>query len=329
MTTGDGDAGGRLFPDDLDRVDPVAAVRFADARRAAAAYPELVAVGPLFAPAERAGGGRAAREWRIVGACDPLPQGAREILADVLADRAALTGLTPAEADAYRAAARRVRGCPADAPCDGFCDGTCSGSGTGSGDDPPDEVAAAGSRFRVVRIEQLVRTGLDGPEPPRPSDPDPRPHGLRPPAPRPWDVLRDDGPVPDAGAADLLDRLREAAAPPGPADAYGTPVALAPMFTVAERCDGQWRPTGRLHELPGRARESLANYFRHIAPVLEHPDRTTLAEYAYAAALMDDGTRRNGIEVAGRRFRIVRLERITLFGPDGPEPPRPGDPGVR
>lgn len=40
---------------------------------------------------------------------------------------------------------------------------------------------------------------------------------------------------------------------------------------------------------------------------------------------MSDGSRRNGIEVAGRRFRVVRIERITLMGPDGPEPPRPTD----
>lgn len=52
MTTGDGDAGGRLFPEDLDGVDPVAAVMLADACRALSAYPELVVVGALFTAAE-------------------------------------------------------------------------------------------------------------------------------------------------------------------------------------------------------------------------------------------------------------------------------------
>ncbi|MEV4008533.1 DUF5954 family protein, partial [Actinomadura sp. NPDC049753] len=84
MTTGDGDAGGRLFPENLDGVDPVAAVLLADARRALAAYPELVALGAVFTAAERVPGG-----WQVVCPFDPLPQGAREILADHLEDRAA------------------------------------------------------------------------------------------------------------------------------------------------------------------------------------------------------------------------------------------------
>ncbi|MGW5415697.1 DUF5954 family protein, partial [Actinomadura geliboluensis] len=84
MTMGDGDAGGRLFPEDLDGVDPVAAVRLADACRALSAYPELVAVGTLFTAAERVPGG-----WQVVCPCDPLPQGARELLAGRLEDLAA------------------------------------------------------------------------------------------------------------------------------------------------------------------------------------------------------------------------------------------------
>ncbi|MFC0039295.1 DUF5954 family protein [Actinomadura rayongensis] len=297
MTTGDGDAGGRLFPDDLDRLDPVGAVRFADACRSAVAYPDLVAVGPLFAPAERTGDG-----WRIVGACDPLPGGAREVLADVLADRAALLGLSYEEATAYLAAARHLRAAP------------------------DDEIGAAGSRFRVVRVEQFVRTGQDGPEPPRPSDPDPRPEVFPVPPARPWDVLRD-----DPGADDLRGPLLAALSRAGrePSRAYRTPVPLSPMFTVAERRADRWHPSGRLHDLPGGARTALATYFRHVVPAIEAPDPTARAEYAYAAALLDDGSRRNGVEAAGRRFRIVRIERVALAGPDGPEPPRPADARMR
>lgn len=36
-----------------------------------------------------------------------------------------------------------------------------------------DEMTVLGTRYRVVRAERFIRTGPDGPEPPRPSDPDP------------------------------------------------------------------------------------------------------------------------------------------------------------
>ncbi|WP_395107441.1 DUF5954 family protein [Actinomadura sp. SCN-SB] len=286
MTEGDG---GRLFPQDLAGVDPVAAVTLADACRSIAAYPELVAVGALFTAAERVDGG-----WQVVCPCDPLPQGARELLADHLEDTA---GAEPP-------VTRRLR----------------------SGE-PLDEVTVGGRRFRLVRIEQLVRTGPDGPEPPRPTDFDPRPGDHRMPRHRPYDRIGDGMPAPDFATSELLCQLLDAAARAGnePASAYLTPVRLAPAFTVAERSDGRWRPVGRLHDTPQRARDSLATYFRHVVPAVEHPGEAELAEYADAATLMADSTRRNGIAVAGRRFRIVRLERLTLMGPEGPEPPRPSD----
>ncbi|TDD90730.1 hypothetical protein E1293_03220 [Actinomadura darangshiensis] len=296
MTTGDGDAGGRLFPEDLDGVDPVAAVMLADACRAITAYPELVAVGALFTAAERVPGG-----WRIVGPCDPLPQGAREPLAARLEDEAALLG-GAAGRDLLGAARSLQR-------------------------EPADEVAAGGRRFRIARIEQLVRTGQDGPEPPRPTDLDPLPTGGRVPPARPHELLPEDGPASDFATAELLCQVLDAAAGTGrePSRAFLTPVALAPAFTVAERGEHRWRPVGRLYDAPQHARDSLVTYFRHVVPAVESPAATDVEQFAEAAELMEDETRRNGIAVAGRRFRIVRIERITLMGPDGPEPPRPTD----
>ncbi|GAA1586812.1 hypothetical protein GCM10009678_81670 [Actinomadura kijaniata] len=298
MTTGDGDTG-RLFPEDLGDVDPVAAVMLADACRAIAAYPELVVVGALFTATERVVDG-----WQVVCPYDPLPQGAREMLADHLGDRAALAG--GGAARELGAAARSLRA------------------------GPRDEVRADGRRFRIVRIEQLVRTGLDGPEPPRPTDPDPRADGRRPVPARPYELLRDGAGVPESAAGELLCQVLDAAARTGaePAEGFWVPVPLAPAFTVAERVEGRWQPVGRLYDAPRQARDSLATYFRHVVPAVERPDEAALAEYARAAAAMRDGTRRNGIAVAGRRFRIVRIERITLLGPDGPEPPRPTDADV-
>ncbi|WP_433468478.1 DUF5954 family protein [Spirillospora sp. CA-128828] len=296
MTTGDGDAGGRLFPEDLDGVDPVAAVMLADACRAIAAYPELVAVGALFTAAEHVPGG-----WQIVCPCDPLPQGARELLAAHLEDRAAL--LDGAEALDLLSAARTLR-----------CE-------------PADEVTADGRRFRIVRIEQLVRTGMDGPEPPRPTDLDPLPAARRVPPGRPHELLPEEGPASDLATAELLCQVLDAAAATGkePTGAFLTPVALAPAFTVAERGERRWRPVGRLYDAPQQARDSLVTYFRHVVPAVESPAASDVEQFAEAAELMEDETRRNGIAVAGRRFRIVRIERITLMGPDGPEPPRPTD----
>ncbi|MWA01242.1 hypothetical protein F8568_012785 [Actinomadura sp. LD22] len=305
MTTGDGDAGGRLFPEDLDGVDPVAAVMLADACRSLAAYPDLVAVGPLFTAAERVSGG-----WQVVCPPDPLPQGARELLADHLDDRAAL--LDAVAAAEFRRAAGELR----------------------SG--PRDTVTAAGRRFALVRVEQLVRTGPDGPEPPRPSDPDPRPASVPASYRRPYDLLSGEGTGSDLATAELLCQVLDAAAVSGsePSGAFLTPVALAPAFTVAERGpaapgapsrERRWRPVGRLHATPQQARDSLIGYLRDVAPAVEALGETDTAAYVEAAEVLADEPRRNGIAVAGRRFRIVRIERITLLGPDGPEPPRPTD----
>ncbi|MFI0484643.1 DUF5954 family protein [Actinomadura sp. 9N215] len=296
MTTGD-DAGGRLFPEDLDGVDPVAAVMLADACRAVSAYPELVLLGALFTAAERVEHG-----WQIVCPCDPLPQGARELLAVHLEDRAARAA-DVAAARRLVAAARTLQ------------------------DEAADEVTAGGRRFRIVRIEQLVRTGPDGPEPPRPTDLDALPAGDRV-AGRPYDLLPEDGAASGYAMSELLCQVLDASAAPGgeaSSGAFLTPVALAPAFTVAERGERRWRPVGRLHDAPQQARDSLVTYFRHVVPAVESPAATDVARFAEAAELMEDETRRNGIAVAGRRFRIVRIERVTLMGPDGPEPPRPTD----
>jgi hypothetical protein len=46
--------------------------------------------------------------------------------------------------------------------------------------------------------------------------------------------------------------------------------------------------------------------------------------YTAAADQLDAG-RGSELEVAGRRFRVVRVERLVRIGPDGPEGPRPSD----
>lgn len=295
MTIGDGDSGGLLFPEDLHTVDPVTEVILADARRSLIAHPDLVVAGPLFAAAEQVPGG-----WQIVCPCDPLPQGARELLAARLRDQA------PADSRAAREcheAALRLEA------------GEC------------DELTVLARRFRIVRIEQLMRTGPDGPERPRPTDHDP----LRPSSRRPSDFILtaplEGHHTADLLTAELLCQYLDETARIGtePVEPFLAPVQLPPMFTVAERSGRLWRPGTRLYRLPQEARDSLAAYFRHVVPAVERPGAANRAEYAAAADMMQDRRRRNDITVAGRRFRIVRVERMVLVGPDGPETPRPCD----
>jgi hypothetical protein len=54
-------------------------------------------------------------------------------------------------------------------------------------------------------------------------------------------------------------------------------------------------------------------------------DETERAVYAAAAGQLDAG-RGSELAVAGRRFRVVRVERLIRIGPNGPEGPRPSDP---
>jgi hypothetical protein len=54
-------------------------------------------------------------------------------------------------------------------------------------------------------------------------------------------------------------------------------------------------------------------------------DEQDRAVYA-AAADQFDTDRGSELAVEGRRFRIVRAERLMRIGPDGPEGPRPSDP---
>ncbi|WP_146778940.1 DUF5954 family protein [Actinomadura craniellae] len=293
MVGGDGDALAQEFRDLLATVDPVAAVAAADACRASDAYPGLSPTGPMFTAAERVPGG-----WRVLLPCTPVPQDAREALGGLL--RADAAARPDAEGRGLRAAAAQLE----ERRLDALTLGT--------------------RRLRVVRVEQVLRIGLDGPEAPRPTDHDPAT------GPGPAELL----PVPPpAGAVAAEFDARLLAATTGRADDaerrafedYPEPVFLRPAFAVAEHTEGRWRITSRAHSGPGAARGALAFYFRHLVPVVEQPDEIDRLEYSAAADLMDDPARRAGITVLGRRFRIVRLERAVRMGPDGPEPPRPSD----
>ncbi|MER8185086.1 DUF5954 family protein [Kitasatospora sp. NPDC094015] len=205
--------------------------------------------------------------------------------------------------------------------------------------EPLNEVAVLGERYRVVRGERFIRSGPDGPEPPRPTDPDPAgpDDGVRTPDPAAGFVLdpvRPTGmsegilkvellgltPVAGAVPADVRrDALLVTASHPGG-------VLLPVGFMAAELVDGRWEPVPPNHgNTPQQIRESLALGLRVIDPVTRGLDPDERAEYAEAAERWES-ERPVEVEVGGRRLRVVRVERLVRFGPDGPESPRPSDP---
>lgn len=120
---------------------------YAHSVRARETHPGAVLLPAEFGIAEKTEG-----RWRPHTASGTTPQGARDSLAmhfRVLAP--VLEKLSEEEREEYAKAADRLD--------------EKRGAGIGFG----------GRRFRVIRIEQMIRIGPDGPEGPRPSDHDPEP----------------------------------------------------------------------------------------------------------------------------------------------------------
>ncbi|WP_327292183.1 DUF5954 family protein [Streptomyces sp. NBC_01198] len=201
------------------------------------------------------------------------------------------------------------------------------------------DLTVCGRRYRVVRAERFIRMGPDGPEPPRVTDPDPSApgeshEGLDPAAGLvidPYDAtgisegilkaellaaLRKHGTVP----SDVRDDSRTAAA------AYPGGVLLPATFMTAEREGGQWRPgSSGTATTPQSARDALAMQLRVMVPWQRDLTAEQRSVYNGAADRLD-AERCDELDVAGRHFRIVRVERLIRVGPDGPEGPRPSDP---
>ena len=204
--------------------------------------------------------------------------------------------------------------------------------------EPLNEMTVCGARYRVVRAEQFIRLGPTGPEPPRPSDPDPAPagDGRRLPDPTAGFVV---DPYTATGMsegilkAELLQLVRGGAG--GPDQRARTDshralcshpggVLLPPAFVMAEKIQGHWTPSVAASANPQAARDVLALDLRVMAPVMLRLGPDDRECYARAANRLDD-ERGNELRVAGRHFRLVRIERLVRVGPDGPEGPRPSD----
>lgn len=293
---------------------PIAAFAEQEAWQARERYPELLGVGvaEFFHAGEREAGG-----WELSEYGSDTPQGARDSLGSRfrrLAKEAGGAGKATAQRAWMAAALRMDR-------------------------EVVDDVRVLGQRFRILRASCFIRMGRSGPEPPRPSDPDPAAVGETHQLPLrtrgfvvdPYtgtglsdgllklDLVHFVGTSPDAPAEVLRDARQATARYPGG-------VLLPAVFMTSVRVDGRWKvhQPGKLHETPQGARDALATWLRVMAPFTLELDDSERAPYAQAADRLDE-KRGNVASVAGQRFRVTRVERLIRIGPDGPEGPRRSD----
>lgn len=103
----------------------------------------------------------------------------------------------------------------------------------------------------------------------------------------------------------------------------GRLMTVGAEFTCLEEVDDRWFVLSAGHIAPQDARDWLAHIFRVREG--EEPDESVRRQLVQAYELLDR-LKRDTMRVAGRRYRVGRLERFSRVGPDGPEPPGPADP---
>jgi Family of unknown function (DUF5954) len=299
--------GGSAWPGDGD---VMAALTRQDAADALLAYPVAVPTGPVFAVVERVPAG-----WQVLRTGEYTPQAGRDTLGALLRQDAARLGHGPAgETSPQRA--------------------ELLGAAALLNTERHDELRVAGRRLRVARVEEFVRLGPSGPEPPRPSDGDAQQpgngyrgrdpaHGFTIVAEMPGSPAllgeRFDG-LPARGnvAADVWEQAHWALL------THPMVAVLPARFAVSEiKPSGAWSMMSGASTSPQAARDALATYFTHFGPDTAADDQATAA-YAAAARLLEH-QRPVGLTVAGRRFQVIRVEQVMRLCEDGPEPPRPSD----
>ncbi|MBK0376626.1 MULTISPECIES: DUF5954 family protein [Streptomyces] len=295
------------------RDDPLFEVAEADALAALRKYPDIVVRGPLFGLAEQRPGDRP--RWRLIGELENgAPQLARDELNSHLWFKAKDETDDPAVRRSLLAAVARLETAPVN------------------------EVSAAGTRYRVVRADEFARIGGGRLEPPRPTDPDSESWD-----PKTVDPSRSDGFVIDhaaavglsegIGRANLLSLAYTAGHYPKDVRAdsekaltsHPGVVLLPPTFRVVERKEGSWGLVTGLHPTPQDARRALVYHLKVYLPEMVGIDPKEAAVYAKAADRFAQRKRPDELLVRGKRFDLVRVERMVRIGPNGPETPRPSD----
>ncbi|MGC4885778.1 DUF5954 family protein [Micromonospora sp. DT227] len=288
------------------RTDPVGALTEDDSARRAARYPTIRIGAPLFGHAVADQG-----RWRVHAVVADTPQEARDTLAHRLRVRLAETVQPAVVADLTAVVQVLDRA-------------------------KVDEVMVAGCAHRIVRVDTFARFGVDGPEPPRPTDRDPRGADEH-------DSFLDEEIVADPDAATgvseavLRVELMTAHYPRGqvPADVYADSkaavishplgVVLPPRFAAAEFVGDSWRPYSRAVATPQLARDEIAFGLRHLEPLRLRLTDAQAGLYQQAADELD-AEPVDELVVAGRRFRVTRIETLLRLSLAGPEVPRASDP---
>lgn len=293
---------------------PIAALADLEAWKARELYPEVLGVGlpEFFHARERDAGG-----WELSEFGNPEPQNARDSLGHHF----------------------RVRSREAEEAGDAKAQKTWMSAALRMDNEVVDEIQVRGERFRIARASRFIRMGTGGPEPPRPSDPDPGEVGESYQLPSRTKGFVVDPYIGTGMSEGLLklDLVQFFGVPPGAppemredsrraVTRYPGGVLLPAVFMISEREDGKWiaHSPGSSHGTPQQARDSLAGWLRVMAPFTLQLSEEKQAEYARAADSLD-AKRSNTLSVDGRRFRITRVERLIRIGPDGPEGPRPSD----
>ncbi|MEW2066997.1 DUF5954 family protein [Streptomyces sp. NPDC007346] len=305
--------------------DPVSEVTEADAFASVRRYPNIVVRGPLFGLAEQRRGDRP--RWRLLGELDTgFPQMARDELNSHLWFKAKDHTEDRAERRSLLEAVARLE------------------------TEPVNEVTAAGVRYRIVRADEFARIGDGRLEPPRATDPDDDSWALDAPEPS-----RTKGFVVDHAAAvgltEGIDRVGllhlSYTADRFPDDVRADSqraltthpgvVLLPTTFRVVERKELSWSMVTGQYATPQGARRALVHHLTKPVPQLpDLPDMPELpawmkvdekeaALHARAAEKFTARRRPNELVVRGRRYDVVRVERVMRIGPDGPEKPRPSD----
>ncbi|MEV6814234.1 DUF5954 family protein [Micromonospora sp. NPDC051296] len=292
--------------------DPVSAVAEDDARRRSVAYPKLMWGAPFFGAAEEVDG-----RWRILQLTADEPQSARDSLAShfrKLYSETPQTAEQAAERAAYETAYELLDW------------------------EPVDEFTVHGRRYRIIRAQPFIRMGPDGPEPPRPTDPDPHPPGQAERSTSPTDGFVID-PTASSGLTDGLVRMEMVSASyrttSVPEDVRADSrravtthpnVVLLPVgYTVGEHVAGSWRPRSfATYPTPQAARDAESFSIAAILPDENTPIEEFVAAYHRARAAHQP-PRTDDFEVQGVPCRVTRVETFVRVGPDGPEGPRPSD----
>lgn len=295
------------------RDDPVSLVTEADAFAASRTYGRIALRGPLFGIAEQRRGERP--RWRLITDMGTgFPQDARDELNSHLWFRAKDDTDDPRERRVLLDAVHRLE------------------------TEPLNELTVGDTRYRVVRADEFARSSGGRLEPPRPTDVDSEG----------WDVQTrtpstTKGFVIDHAAAvgltEGLDRVgllplsytSDRYPPDVLADSqralrtHPGVVLLPVVFRVMERKEKSWSMASSQHPTPQDARRSLAHYLKEVMPLIGEVDEREAAVYARAADGFMKRLRPNELEVRGRCYQIVRVERMMRIGPAGPEGPRRSD----